>query len=107
MAVVVGEFDLSNVKTLGDPGRQPRVAAGAPPHPRRSISPARRLRLGRSGYSRPPDGKKPQAERPLRWLTDLELATERDHAQASSDAATRRLDEQSLNRCGCAGFCAV
>jgi hypothetical protein len=37
-------------------------------------------------------GRKPRAERPLRWLTDLELAAERDAAQSSSDAATRRLD---------------
>jgi hypothetical protein len=29
----------------------------------------------------------------LRWLTDAELAAERDAAQASSDAATVRLDE--------------
>jgi anti-anti-sigma factor len=38
-------------------------------------------------------GKKPRAERPLEWLTDLELAAEREQAQAGSDAATRRLDE--------------
>ena len=37
-------------------------------------------------------GQKPRAERPLRWLTDLELAAEREAAQTSSDAATRRLD---------------
>jgi anti-anti-sigma factor len=39
------------------------------------------------------EGKKPRAERPLRWLTDLELAAEREQAQAGSDVATRRLDE--------------
>jgi anti-anti-sigma factor len=38
-------------------------------------------------------GKKPRGERPLRWLTDLELASEREQAQAGSDAATRRLDQ--------------
>lgn len=38
-------------------------------------------------------GRKPRPERPLRWLTDAELAAERDAAQASSDAATVRLDE--------------
>lgn len=36
-------------------------------------------------------GKKPRSERPLRWLTDLELASERELAQAGSDAATQRL----------------
>jgi anti-sigma B factor antagonist len=38
-------------------------------------------------------GQKPRWERPLSWLTDLELLTEREEAQASSDAATRRLDD--------------
>lgn len=38
-------------------------------------------------------GQKPRPERPLRWLTDLELAAEREAAQTSSDAATRRLDD--------------
>jgi anti-anti-sigma factor len=38
-------------------------------------------------------GKKPRSERRLRWLTALELASERQQAQANSDAATRRLDE--------------
>jgi hypothetical protein len=38
-------------------------------------------------------GRKPRPERLLRWLTDAELAAERDAAQASSDAATVRLDE--------------
>lgn len=38
-------------------------------------------------------GRKPRAERPLRWLTDLELAAEREAAQSHSDRATRRLDE--------------
>lgn len=38
------------------------------------------------------NGKKPRTERPLRWLTDLELVEEREQAQAGSDAATRRLD---------------
>jgi hypothetical protein len=38
-------------------------------------------------------GQRPRSERPLRWLTDLELATERDAAQTGSDAATRRLDD--------------
>jgi anti-anti-sigma factor len=37
-------------------------------------------------------GQKPRPERPLRWLTDAELATERDEAQTDSDAANRRLD---------------
>ena len=38
-------------------------------------------------------GQKPRSERPLRWLTDHELAAERETAQTNSDAATRRLDE--------------
>ena len=38
------------------------------------------------------NGRMPRTERPLRWLTDLELAEEREQAQAGSDAATRRLD---------------
>lgn len=38
-------------------------------------------------------GRKPRPQRPLRWLTDTELAAEREAAQASSDAATERLDE--------------
>ena len=38
-------------------------------------------------------GRKPRAERPLRWLTDPELAAEREAAQSHSDRATRRLDE--------------
>jgi anti-anti-sigma factor len=38
-------------------------------------------------------GQRPRSERPLRWLTDLELAAERDSAQTGSDAATRRLDD--------------
>ena len=38
-------------------------------------------------------GRRPRAERPLRWLTDLELAAEREAAQSHSDRATRRLDE--------------
>lgn len=38
-------------------------------------------------------GRKPRSERPLRWLTDLELAAEREAAQTGSDAATRRLDD--------------
>jgi anti-anti-sigma factor len=38
-------------------------------------------------------GQKPRSDRPLRWLTDLELAAERDEAEAGSDAASRRLDE--------------
>jgi anti-anti-sigma factor len=38
-------------------------------------------------------GRRPRPERPLKWLTDLELATERDDAQTGADAANRRLDE--------------
>ena len=38
-------------------------------------------------------GQKPRAERPLGWLSDLELVTEREAAQTGSDAATRRLDD--------------
>jgi anti-anti-sigma factor len=37
-------------------------------------------------------GQKPRSDRALRWLTDLELAAEREEAQAGSDAASRRLD---------------
>ena len=37
-------------------------------------------------------GRLPRSERPLRWLTTLELAAEREQAQAGSDAASRRLD---------------
>jgi anti-sigma B factor antagonist len=38
-------------------------------------------------------GQRPRSERPLSWLTDLELLAEREEAQAGSDAATRRLDD--------------
>jgi hypothetical protein len=38
-------------------------------------------------------GQKPRPERPLRWLTDAELATGRKEAQTDSDAADRRLDK--------------
>jgi len=38
-------------------------------------------------------GQKPRSERPLKWLTDRELAAERQEAQTSSDDATRRLDD--------------
>ena len=38
------------------------------------------------------NGRLPRSERPLRWLTNLELAAEREQAQAGSDAAARRLD---------------
>jgi anti-sigma B factor antagonist len=38
-------------------------------------------------------GQRPRSERPLRWLTDLELRAEREQAQTDSDAATRRLDD--------------
>jgi anti-anti-sigma factor len=36
-------------------------------------------------------GRQPRATRPLGWLTDLELATERDDAQTHADAANDRL----------------
>jgi anti-sigma B factor antagonist len=52
-------------------------------------------------------GKKPRSERPLRWLTDPELASEREHAQAGSDTATQRLAdaiaEQDVRRQEAAG----
>jgi anti-anti-sigma factor len=38
-------------------------------------------------------GRQPRPLRPLRWLSDLELDTERGDAQASADAANRRLDD--------------
>ena len=38
-------------------------------------------------------GQKPRAERPLQWLTDIELAAERAAAQTGSNAATQRLDD--------------
>ena len=38
-------------------------------------------------------GRRPRPERPLTWLTDLELATERDDAQIGADAADQRLDD--------------
>jgi anti-anti-sigma factor len=38
-------------------------------------------------------GRRPRPRRPLSWLSDLELAAERKDAQASADAANRRLDE--------------
>jgi anti-anti-sigma factor len=36
-------------------------------------------------------GRRPRPLRPLSWLTDLELATERDDAQTGADAANQRL----------------
>jgi anti-sigma B factor antagonist len=36
-------------------------------------------------------GRKPRTQRPLGWLTNLELATERDEAQTHADAANARL----------------
>jgi hypothetical protein len=38
-------------------------------------------------------GRRPRTERPLTWLTDLELATERDAAQIGANEANRRLDD--------------
>jgi hypothetical protein len=38
-------------------------------------------------------GRRPRPRRPLSWLSDLELAAERNDAQTSADAANRRLDE--------------
>jgi anti-anti-sigma factor len=38
-------------------------------------------------------GMRPRPRRPLSWLTDLELTTERQDAQAGADAANRRLDQ--------------
>jgi anti-anti-sigma factor len=38
-------------------------------------------------------GRRPRLARPLTWLTDLELATERDDAQTDADAANQRLDD--------------
>jgi anti-anti-sigma factor len=38
-------------------------------------------------------GRRPRPERALTWLTDLELATERDDAQIGADAAEQRLDD--------------
>jgi anti-anti-sigma factor len=36
-------------------------------------------------------GRQPRATRPLGWLTDVELATEREDAQTDADAANDRL----------------
>jgi len=38
-------------------------------------------------------GRRPRPARPLNWLSDLELATEREDAQIAADAANRRLDD--------------
>jgi anti-anti-sigma regulatory factor len=38
-------------------------------------------------------GRLPRKARPLGWLTDRELATERDDAQTGIDAAQRRLND--------------
>ena len=42
-------------------------------------------------------GRRPRPERPLTWLTDLALATERDDAQIGADAADQRLDDAVAN----------
>jgi len=38
-------------------------------------------------------GRRPRTARPLGWLTELELATEREDAQISADAANARLED--------------
>jgi hypothetical protein len=43
-------------------------------------------------------GRRPRAERPLRWLTDLELAAEREAAQSHSDRATRIAEQDTRRR---------
>jgi anti-sigma B factor antagonist len=44
------------------------------------------------------EGRRPRPERPLRWLTDLELATERDDAQIGADSANQRLDDATAEQ---------
>jgi hypothetical protein len=39
------------------------------------------------------EGRRPRPARSLTWLTDLELATERDDAQISADVANKRLKD--------------
>jgi hypothetical protein len=47
-------------------------------------------------------GQKPRPERPLAWLTDLELSDARDDARTAADDANRRLadltEEQRVRR---------
>jgi anti-sigma B factor antagonist len=43
-------------------------------------------------------GRRPRPERPLRWLSDLELASERDEAQIGAEAANRRLDDATAEQ---------
>jgi anti-anti-sigma factor len=78
LAIMVGGEDTAATRTLGLVGLLTRLPVFA------TIETAT-LALQ--------TGQKPRAERPLQWLSDMELAAERDAAQTGSDAATQRLDE--------------
>jgi anti-sigma B factor antagonist len=78
LAIVVGGTDTPAAQVLALVGLLKRLPTFATPN-------AAKVALGH--------GSQPRAERPLRWLTDLELATEREDAQISADAANRRLDD--------------
>jgi anti-sigma B factor antagonist len=43
-------------------------------------------------------GRRPRPLRPLTWLTDLELAAERDDAQIGADAANQRLADAAAEQ---------
>jgi anti-anti-sigma factor len=78
LAIMVGEADTQATRVLTITGLMKRLPVFAS-----RDAAVRALELG----------QKPRGERPLSWLTDLELAAEREDAQADSDAATRRLDD--------------
>jgi hypothetical protein len=78
LAIVVGGSDTPAAQVLALVGLLKRLPAFA-------TRDAAKLALDHGRQSRP--------ERPLRWLTDRELAAERDDAQITADAANRRLDD--------------
>ena len=78
LAIMVGGTDTPATRVLGLIGLLPRLPVFATRDAAKEA-----LELGR----------RPRPDRPLAWLTDLELATEREDAQIGADAANRRLGD--------------